>query len=144
MLKGIDASLLRACETLDLHVYPRVLYRINDSEPDEYEYALCQRFANPDVDGSHEFEGEYALFVDRLQGEVIGHYHILDEDAKACHRGKECTSWEERKLKIITAPNVQNRVRSEYMAYGNEAYMSHVYGDVVLVVEMPTGNQESD
>lgn len=48
-----------------------------------------------------------------------------------------------RDIRVVTTPNIQNGVRRDYTAYGNESWFAHIYGHIVLLVKLPRSQTQS-
>jgi hypothetical protein len=132
-LKGSDATLLRVCRSLNLSVSPRVLYKSDDWENDYY---LCTSYA--DI-GFYQDSNTYFA---ETGAEKIGHCHYSESNLKECsYCEHEKTTLEEDTIRWVSTPNEKNAVKSDYVAYGNEAELACVYGNLVLVVDARAGKE---
>lgn len=113
--KGRDAALFNGCKSLGLDAQLKIIYETSDGD----QVYMTDRFVN--LDGEIE---DMAEIFDRADGVCIqdkGRYNPKVPDLTV--------DW-------ISPPNRKTCVQSTYIAYGNEASLDSIYGDVNLVVQI--------
>ncbi|KII95437.1 hypothetical protein PLICRDRAFT_150145 [Plicaturopsis crispa FD-325 SS-3] len=127
-LKGADAEISRACAQLGLHVSVKVVYA-------EGSYMENPGLVMLDSVLDTEYSGQIdcditEMLVEDYQGERIakpGGATDLEQDEE--DEGSRPVRWVTNLTKFST-------VKSDYVAYGNEAQLDCVYGDICLIVEV--------
>ncbi|KAJ7748941.1 hypothetical protein B0H16DRAFT_1847966 [Mycena metata] len=64
-----------------------------------------------------------------------------DSDKQQTRAGNKKAVKNEVAVEWVTKITETNRVRSQYLAYGNEASIEHVYGNAALFVEVPAAGK---
>ncbi|KAK0476794.1 hypothetical protein IW261DRAFT_1490110 [Armillaria novae-zelandiae] len=125
-LKGSDASILRACRELGLDANIRILYR-----PRGWEVVYMTDHIIPEEDEGY-YEGEELKLWLEKSGTLVS---ASDEYIKNQLRysGKAVKLPE---VVWVTPITTFNRTESTYVAYGNEACVVYLYGDVCLIVKV--------
>ncbi|KAK0225527.1 hypothetical protein IW262DRAFT_1356479 [Armillaria fumosa] len=126
-LKGSDASILRACRELGLDTNIRILYR-----PLGGEVVYMTDHIIPEQDEGYYEDGELEELLLKKSGTLVS---ASDEYVKNQLR---CSGEAVKLPEVvwITPITTFNRTESTYMAYGNEASVGYLYGDVCLMVKV--------
>ncbi|KAG2106820.1 uncharacterized protein F5147DRAFT_804294 [Suillus discolor] len=133
-LKGSDAIITRVLNKLHLSWSLRVLYRdsVSHSEQTFVLHKFISDLSQKDLVRSHWGAGEklglgaeFVRFVDEFGN---------DDEKRAVDYSKY--SEDVDIIQMTEVPSVTN-VHSQYLAYGNEAMMGNLYGDICLVAEVP-------
>ncbi|TFK66432.1 hypothetical protein BDN72DRAFT_823423 [Pluteus cervinus] len=124
-LKGSDALLKHVCDTLSLSITLEVVLKSSE-EPCLVLVPEALDFSGTEVDSSWE-------------------WFLSDKGAKKVYDWESPhTSWRYETIMWITPPTVFPTYDSPYVAYGNEAVLSHVYGDICLVARLgPINRRET-
>ncbi|PPQ72212.1 hypothetical protein CVT24_002369 [Panaeolus cyanescens] len=144
-LKGPDARILLACKSLGLPTSLQAFYSVpgnlfyyadpdNSEVVDEggnrtymFQSAIDSAHVNTEYDNMKDFlEGE-------CKGQVVHDLTLLDATQKGSVEKKtkrQDIYWVNPEVKSAT------KVASSYIAYGNEASVEYVYGQVAIVVEV--------
>ncbi|KAH6915406.1 hypothetical protein BKA70DRAFT_1181228 [Coprinopsis sp. MPI-PUGE-AT-0042] len=139
LLKGGDALIERACQGLNLDLKVRALYMTSaDGDPtggsknryygDEIRYLTRTTSIDTPEDASEDSE-EYL----REALDAVG-YAAKDYDYSHKKSKKKPVLW-------LTRPEGLLETSAPWMAYGNEASMSYIYGRLVLTAEVPAFDQ---
>jgi hypothetical protein len=116
-LKGMDSTLHKVCEELGLKATVRLVYEEWGT------LVLMSRIV--DLEGGQiDTDIAYVLTQD-YKGEVIQAGEDWDEEVDP----KLAVHW-------VTPRNDFNKVKADYVSYGNEAQAAHIYGEMCLIVEI--------
>jgi len=143
VLKGSDATLMQACRALGLTCILKVCYQDFDA------VALCDYV--PDLDGDYVEDSLWSYLKDQggervmlansdfdkgvKEAEEIDLENGDDDDDDESPRFDAFVHW-------VTKQTPHNAFESHYIAYGNEAHVSHGYGRVCLIVSVgPPGRR---
>lgn len=120
VFKGRDAVLERALRAAGLQPSSRIIY-------DQEEYG---KIMLPSV-----FHGDYE--TEDLVSDMLEYYDgIVVESGDPEYETKATVE-----MCWVTPLSTFSKVGSEYIAYGNQASLSTIYGNICLVVEIERGNQ---
>lgn len=136
-LKGTDAVIRRTCQELSLEASPRVIY--------ETSRALVMVDKIADLEG-----GEVSCSTATLHLEFGGKFiEIFEDEEPPSAEPKHPWSTEYRlyvheHVSWVRKLTTFNQAVSKYVAYGNEAHMEAVYGDICLIVRVgPVGERKT-
>ena len=131
LLKGSDAKLMAAAVELSLKAKLNLFYK---SEYVAYDGVLCEFIPR---DGG-ELEEDFVHYLwESLDGKRIGTLPNDDEDVDEDERADMEVEW-------VTEAEGGTRVKSTYIAYGNEASLNWEYGHLCLIVHVgPYGNRST-
>ncbi|KAL5482432.1 hypothetical protein ACEPAI_9026 [Sanghuangporus weigelae] len=121
-LKGSDALLMQACKDLNLDARLYVLYAADRYGGTKYEM-LVPRVPD-DLDGDYTIH-ENEDFVDLL--------YKLEKNVKLIKKGKHDDDVDFHVTWVTDRTSFDQQIAS-WMAYGNEYYMDHTYGQFCLIV----------
>ncbi|KAK0451209.1 uncharacterized protein EV420DRAFT_1561489 [Desarmillaria tabescens] len=126
-LKGSDASILRACRELGLDANIRILYR-----PRGWDVIYMTDHIIPDQEDGYYEDDELEEMLLKESGTLVS---ASDEYVKnqLKYSGKAVKLPE---VVWVTPITTFNRTEASYMAYGNEASVGYLYGDVCLIVKV--------
>ncbi|KAH6915431.1 hypothetical protein BKA70DRAFT_1093846 [Coprinopsis sp. MPI-PUGE-AT-0042] len=134
VLKGGDALIERACQSLNLDVKVRALYMHNsDGDPtdtddpdfnDEMRYLTGTTEINPHITASDESETHLREALD-----AVG-YSTRDYDYSHKKSWKRAVLW-------FTHPRSLMEAAVPWIVYGNQAELTYSYGRLVLTAEVP-------
>ncbi|TDL25169.1 hypothetical protein BD410DRAFT_743915 [Rickenella mellea] len=120
VLKGSDAFILRTCDALDLSTSLKIVYTVDEEHTYE---VLCDSPWNEgqqfDRDGGREL-------LDTLTGNYGG--MVIWTDDTRYETDAEIT-W-------VSSSTSNSAHRASYVAYGNEASIDYIYGDISLIVDV--------
>jgi hypothetical protein len=147
LLKGSDARVRTLSERVGLVTYVKILY--DSGENNDYEAG--HDVLADDVLNTEDVNESYDMILrDEIEkmGVILerGEQRTQELKKKAGRRGGYPFDDEEEEDKPapsavavhwVTTITEINRVRSAYMAYGNDASIQHVYGNAALFVEVP-------
>ncbi|KAJ3545892.1 hypothetical protein NMY22_g2269 [Coprinellus aureogranulatus] len=121
-LKGNDALIRTVCKLLGLETSVKVLYE-SDSEEHKYLGDLVKN--NEAFDDPYGERGSQRDAFEEIGGKVVASPERITSSS--------------RKLPIlwVTPPSRMTTADFSYIGYGNEAWLGHVYGDLVLVAQVP-------
>ncbi|KAL5519830.1 hypothetical protein ACEPAG_1490 [Sanghuangporus baumii] len=124
-LKGSDALLMQACKDLNLDARLYVLYV--SKRPDGTKYEMLVPKVLDDLDGSYVMD-EDEDFVALL--------YNLEKNVKVIKKKKKRSHDDDVDFPVtwVTDRTSFNEHSASWMAYGNEYYMAHTYGQFCLVV----------
>ena len=129
-LKGTDAAIKRACDSLSIPITIKAVYR------DEYGAILLDHFADfgyRQIDDSllaYLKENENGLVIYNFGGRPPEEFRDNDNDTYPI-------IWVKPLAKT-------NPFSSSYISYGNEATLSYVYGEICLVATVPPADKRVD
>ncbi|KAK0505173.1 hypothetical protein EDD18DRAFT_1456554 [Armillaria luteobubalina] len=126
-LKGSDASILRACRELGLDANIRILYRPLGGEV----VYMTDHIIPEQYEGYYEDEELEELLL-KKSGALVSTSDEYMKNQLRC--GREAVKLPE--VVWVTPITTFNRTESTYMAYGNEASVGYLYGDVCLIVKV--------
>ncbi|KAL5482433.1 hypothetical protein ACEPAI_9027 [Sanghuangporus weigelae] len=121
-LKGSDALLMQACKDLNLDARLYVLYIAERYGGTKYEMLVPK--VPDDLDGTYVMD-ENEEFVDLL--------YKLEKNVKVIKKGKRDDDVDFH-VTWVTDRTSFNEQSASWMAYGNEYYMDHTYGQFCLIV----------
>ncbi|KAL1684097.1 hypothetical protein EV122DRAFT_285851 [Schizophyllum commune] len=144
-MKGIDARIVRVCRSLGLEGQLKVVYE-DDTEYEGnprygyYRYdpvkggeqgvkLAMHRFVNYDQVYEGDTFGEYLLHDGAVRVRNMGTEELHREDDEDEHIPSTEALWVTELTKI-------NRVENQYIAYGNEADLTHEYGYLAYFVNV--------
>ncbi|KAL1667077.1 hypothetical protein GGF50DRAFT_125145 [Schizophyllum commune] len=144
-MKGIDARIVRVCRSLGLEGQLKVVYE-DDTEYEGnprygyYRYdpvkggeqgvkLAMHRFVNYDQVYEGDSFGEYLLHDGAVRVRNMGTEELHREDDEDEHIPSTEALWVTELTKI-------NRVENQYIAYGNEADLTHEYGYLAYFVNV--------
>ena len=134
-LKGIDALLIRVCESLELKAFLKALYHgERDSIFFDSAYCFMDHFVNLDH-AEVEHIVPYLCNDDRA---IVGY----DEHSnKAIYERFD----DNEVLDVVWAmpPDHRNEFKAQYMAYGNSASIEYAYGKLCLVVRIKLAGERA-
>ncbi|KAL5501796.1 hypothetical protein ACEPAH_9056 [Sanghuangporus vaninii] len=131
-LKGSDALLMQACKDLNLDARLYVLYTAESSEGTNYEMLVPR--VPEDLDGSYVMDEDENL-VDLL--------YRLEKNVKVIDKGGYDDDVD-FPVTWVTDRTRFNQQTASWMAYGNEYYMDHTYGQFCLIVTVgPAGLRDT-
>lgn len=119
-LKGVDAALRRACDSLSLSCTVKAVYREDSAA------ILVNHF----VDFGHgEIEDDIVEFIKEYDnGEIV--YNFGDKPPRSDYRDEDMEATPIMWVKPLAKTNTFS---SSYLHYGNEASLEYVYGEICLV-----------
>ncbi|KAK0501730.1 hypothetical protein EDD18DRAFT_1307178 [Armillaria luteobubalina] len=119
LLKGSDAAIYRACQSLSLSVDVRVSYTPQDS----------------DTGRKYLLDGE------------LGNFNLLPDSSLSSWMKYEGRVRQTTRIFWVTPTTELSRVTSTFAVYGNEPDVGYLYGDICLVVKfgkVEGGSDDSD
>ncbi|KAL5519829.1 hypothetical protein ACEPAG_1489 [Sanghuangporus baumii] len=122
-LKGSDALLMQACKDLNLDARLYVLYTA-ERPPGGTKYEMLVPRVPDDLDGDYTLD-ENEDFVDLL--------YKLEKSVKLIKKGKHDDDVDFHVTWVTEKTSFDQQIAS-WMAYGNEYYMDHTYGQFCLIV----------
>ncbi|KAJ7034207.1 hypothetical protein C8F04DRAFT_1260216 [Mycena alexandri] len=128
MLKGGDARVRTVSERVGLTTHVKILYDTGEIDDEAGRDVLAD-----DVLNTAQINEEYDT---DLTQEIARMGMVLDR-----REGRTQELKEKHKKKWVTKITDTNRVRSEYLAYGNEASIGYIYGNAALFVEVPAAGE---
>ena len=123
-LKGMDATIKRACDSLSLDVSVKTIY----FSEDKWVYCLLDGIADP---GSEAMEDQDVLeYLQQYSGGIlVSNYdenRLPRKDIAYYFQGVKPISW----LRPLAE---RKQLESAYVAYGNQPSLGFVYGEICLV-----------
>ena len=123
-LKGMDATIKRACDSLSLDVSVKTIY----FSEDKWVYCLLDGIADP---GSEAMEDQDVLeYLQQYSGGIlVSNYdenRLPRKDIAYYFQGVKPISW----LRPLAE---RKQLESAYVAYGNQPSLGYVYGEICLV-----------
>jgi hypothetical protein len=115
-LKGRDATIERVCDDLSLAISLRVVYDEGG--------ALVMLDEVVDLSEQGEIEGDIVELLREEYGGIV------------LRPGRYGTIGDVTEVQWVTPLTTLTSVESEYIAYGNEASLDYLYGNVCLIVEV--------
>jgi hypothetical protein len=125
-LKGTDAAIKRACDSLSLEFSVKTVY---NSEYTEGVACLLDHFAEL---GEFEIEDDIVM---HLQGEFSG-LLVFDMDKITLRDAKSSGFTDVRPILWVRPLTERNKIEASYVSYGNEATLAFVYGEICLVLKV--------
>ncbi|KAH9831417.1 uncharacterized protein C8Q71DRAFT_302952 [Rhodofomes roseus] len=125
-LKGGDATLKQLCDDLKLRTFLGVVYRTTEKWSKQQDDVLCKMVADIDA----EIEDSLVNYLRNYYG------------GKLLTRSR----WRKRDMIVewVTDSPQVNYVKQQYMAFGNEAELTHTYFRICLFVKIgATGSRET-
>ncbi|KAJ6566565.1 hypothetical protein B0H19DRAFT_990389 [Mycena capillaripes] len=147
MLKGSDARIRTVSERAGLTTHVKMLY--DSGEKDYAPLSGHDVLADGILDTHHIYDsGEHDT---RLRDEIEKMGVVVERSEERIRelREKVKTSWRDSSeepmdsvdevvsVQWVTKITERNRVKSRYMAYGNDASIEHIYGNAALFVDVP-------
>ncbi|KAJ7016550.1 hypothetical protein C8F04DRAFT_1406883 [Mycena alexandri] len=124
MLKGGDARVRTVSERVGLTTHVKILYNTDDDD-EAGTHVLADDVLNT-AEINEGYDMDLTQEIARI-GMVLENRNDVGKNAVA-------VGW-------VTKITDTNRVRSEYLAYGNEASIGHIYGNAALFVEVPAAGE---
>ena len=127
-LKGTDAAIKHACDSLSLNVSVKTVYY--DSKIEGVS-CLLDKIADPDIPPNYDVD-----IIARLQKECRG---LLVFDGRMSAKDLEETLQGGQRLEPILwlkPLTKRNPLASPYVAYGNEPSLQYVYGEICLLLKV--------
>ncbi|KAK0489367.1 hypothetical protein IW261DRAFT_1641573 [Armillaria novae-zelandiae] len=128
LLKGSDAAIYRACQSLSLSVDVRVCYTPQDSDTNR-KYLLDGELGNFNL-----LEGKLSSWM-----KYEGYESVKDQEDSEDSRVRHTT-----RILWVTPTTKLSRVTSSFAVYGNEPDVGFLYGDICLVVKLGKVEGSSD
>ncbi|EJD46049.1 hypothetical protein AURDEDRAFT_184405 [Auricularia subglabra TFB-10046 SS5] len=122
-LKGVDAALYNACRALNLHPKLFLAYATRRDGTFLLDYIY---------EGGHWIE-DWNRRMEQLSGEKIAFGEYDDDSMYDEQPGKD--------LLWLLPRESRTRIKSHYIAYGNDASFGTIYGDLVLIATVPPKSQ---
>ncbi|KAJ7907627.1 hypothetical protein B0H13DRAFT_2251640 [Mycena leptocephala] len=151
LLKGSDARLRTAAQRVGLATHVKILYDSGEHERDGD--GIGHDILTEDVLNMENMSQEYGDLTDEIdrRGALLQRGEQRMQDIEAIDRKKHGGTrsrryWHESggaefegaiPVHWVTRITELNRVRSQYVAYGNESTLSHMYGNAALFVQVP-------
>jgi hypothetical protein len=151
LLKGSDARLRTAAQRVGLATHVKILYDSGEHERDGD--GIGHDILTEDVLNMENVSQEYGDLTDEIdrRGALLQRGEQRMQDIEAIDRKKHGGTrsrryWHESggaefvgaiPVHWVTRITELNRVRSQYVAYGNESTLSHMYGNAALFVQVP-------
>ncbi|KAF7300610.1 Fe2OG dioxygenase domain-containing protein [Mycena chlorophos] len=157
ILKGADARMHSAASRAGLETSLQLVYEIDDKD-DDYD-SMCQVALSKVINTEHMWsEGRETEKAIRRVGKVLryasrrelgnverdGSVHLDDSDTDSDESGSEAdpeVPAGKTAVHWVTELTEMNRARSGYVAMGNEAHLTHHYGDAALFVRFPAASK---
>ena len=138
-LKGSDAAIRRVCSSLGLELKPKVIYSEKDGEAlmlfDEFVELSTDSYIDESLEclmcrvDNHDQWYPKGFIVKSLGPEENGGGEFI-------HQPDDDREYQYQEIWWLTKRTELTRERTDYVAYGNEASLSHTYGDVVLIASV--------
>jgi len=141
-LKGSDAAIRRVCASLGLDLKPKVLYK--DSETRGHVMTLVDEFVETDyIEESLEDFLCSSGFIVKSRGLKENGGGEFEIDVERYYGN--ASTFRNEEVWWLTKRTELTRQRTDYVAYGNEAELTHTYGDVILIANVGgPGNRQTE
>jgi len=130
-LKGTDAALKRACDSVSLSTSVKAIYRDDDGTDSA---VLLDHFAN--IEGQEIDKWMIQHFMEDEDGLIVYDFGGRPPELNSDSVGAEPIIW----LKPLEETNTFS---SAYIHYGNEASLAYAYGELCLVATVPPASKRS-
>ena len=130
-LKGTDAAIKRACDSLSLKASLKVVY--NSSELNGVAY-LVDKLADTENDRIEYDVPLYLHLEEHVDGLLVFDSDMLTEDELTEYHGYHKVDLEP--ISWLRPLAERNTFEIPYVSYGNEATLDYVYGNICLVIEV--------
>lgn len=138
-LKGSDAIIKRACKQLSLDVSLKVIYRDNDIRSVDI---MTDRFAN--LSKHSHVESVLEVLTQKKYGGVLVQYvgQPVVERREWDRTVGDVVLMKTLEVFLVTKVTKVTSFKTEFIAYGNEAELAHLYGKVCLIARVgPPGRR---
>jgi hypothetical protein len=127
-LKGTDAAIKRACDSLSLDVAVKMVYQSKETEGIA---CLLNKIADP---GDEQIDDDIIMHLKKYsKGRGL---IVYDSDNLRLKKFVEEEIGDARPILWLKPLTKKNRIQAHYVAYGNEALLTYVYGEICLVLEV--------
>lgn len=124
-LKGRDAVVARVCRTLGLSADLRIVYDYDDE----------QVMTTTVMHGDYEVGAPVRELTEYCGGVLLDGDKEVEDDGEYADQPRTKVHW-------VTGVTLYNKIKSDFVAYGNEASIGALYGDVCLIVQVkPAGER---
>ena len=130
-LKGTDAAIKRACDSLFLEVSVNAVYTSDDYET---EGIACLLDDIPDL-GLQQIDREEQDIAMYLKENSSGLF-VFDSDTMSLRDARRKGFEDARPIVWLKPLTKMNRIESPYVSYGNEATLDYIYVEICLVLEV--------
>ena len=135
-LKGTDAAIKRACDTLSLPVAVKAVYR----ERWDDSFVLLDHFADF---GTDQIESRLTAYLKKSDaGQVIYNFGENPPQTDSWYHPEE----DKTAIPMVWVKPLAkaNTFISTYMHYGNEASIAYAYGEICLVATVPPAKERNN
>ena len=131
-LKGADAAIKRACDSLSLDVSVKAVYESGSSDG-----VACLLGRVTDIGGCDRVEGDIVMYLEENFDGLI----VFDSDITSLKEIAEdglgfIGSDPPKPILWLKPLTKKHQIKTHFVQYGNEASLSYVYGEICLVLEV--------
>ena len=136
-LKGTDAAIKRACDSLSLKVSINAVYASNDSD---MEGIACLLHDIPDLGEDQITEDDITLYLKKTSSGLV----VFDSDKLSKDMiSSDDFMWgfeDARPIVWLKPLTKMNGIERPYVSYGNQASFDYAYGEICLVLDVQSFN----